>query len=180
MLEVVLICIAVCADAFAAACAFGIKGVRVGLLSALLIGLTGAAFLGASLVLAGAVSCVLSGSFCKTFSAAVLILLAMKNLVDAHSPSGESAPATENLSVKGSLILASALSVDSLGVGFGAGVTMTAAHKLYAVLLCLILGVVSVLLGHFVGRLSSRRAGGFKTALVSSAILFVTAVMKLV
>ena len=181
MLEVILICIAVCADAFAAACAFGIRGIRAGLLPAVLIGLTGAAFLGISLTLAGAVSCVVSEPLCVTLSASVLILVAMKNLADAQSGSmSRETDISEKMSARDSLVLAAALSVDSLGVGFGAGVTMTGAHKLYAVLLCFILGVLSVMLGHFIGRVSSKGAGGRKTALISSSVLFVIAVMKLI
>lgn len=181
MLEVVLICIAVCADAFAAAYAYGLKGVQIGLLSSAVIGFTGALFLGVSLSAASAVSALLSPSVCTTFSAAVLILIAMKNLADAQPsarPEGEST--ADDISAKGSFVLAAALSVDSLGVGFGAGVTMTSAHKLSAVLLCLLLGVIGVRLGHFLGSIFSCKASRYKTALLSSAILFLIAVMKLV
>ena len=181
MLEVILICIAVCADAFAAAYAFGIKGVSIRPAPAVIIGLTGAIFLGVSLAAACAVSEVFPPALCKTLSAAMLILISMKNLADASAlPDSDETPLRESMSVRDSVILASALSVDSLGVGFGAGVTMTSAHKLYAVLLCLVLGVMSVILGHFLGGVFSHRASRRKTALISSSILFVTAVMKLV
>ena len=180
MLVVILICIAVCADAFTAAYAYGIKGVKIRPLPAILISITGAVFLGVSLTAACAVSSFLSLKLCKTLSASILILIAMKNLVDAQTVNEKnenSVPAA--LSVKGSLILASALSVDSLGVGFGAGVTMTAAQKLYAAALCLLLGLISVSLGHLLGGKFSKKASRYKSALISSAILFIISIMKL-
>ena len=180
MFEVILICIAVCADAFAAAYSYGLRGVKIKPLPAFTISLTGAAFLAAALTAAQAIGCLLSDKLCKTLSAAILILIAMKNLVDAQSVS-HSTPdeRRDTLSVKGSLILAAALSVDSLGVGFGAGVTMPVKYKLTAVGLCLLLRLVSVTAGHILGGAFSRKASRYKTALISSAILFVLAVNKL-
>jgi len=180
MLEIILICVAVCADAFAAAYAYGLGGERIRALPAVMIGLVGAVFLGVSLLAAGAVGKLLPGGLCSTVSAAILILIAMKNLVDAQRVSTPSPiPEREAMSLRGSFFLAAALSVDSLGVGFGAGVTMTARHKLYACVLCLLLGTLCVVLGHLLGKVCSRGAGRYKTALASSAILFVIAVMKL-
>lgn len=178
MLEVILICIAVCADAFTAAYAYGLKGYKLGPLPAVIIGFTGAAFLGTSLTASYAVSSILPGGLCKTLSASLLILIAMNSLAGALRQ--ESSDAPESMTVKGSLILAAALSVDSLGVGFGAGVTMTGLHKLYAALLCFVLGVLSVFLGQLSGRLLSKKASRYRTTLISSTILFIIAVMKLV
>ena len=177
MLEIILICIAVCADAFSAAYAYGLKGIRIRPLAAVVIGLTGAAFLGAALTASSAVSSLLPGSLCRTLSASILILIAMNGLVGALQQTDDTAQ--ETMTIKGSFILAAALSVDSLGVGFGAGVTMAALHRLYAAALCFVLGVLSVFLGHFLGGLLSKKASRYKTALISSTILFIIAVMKL-
>ena len=180
MLEAILICIAVCADAFAAGYAYGIKGMRIGLIPAFMIGLTGAVFLGASLWAAGAVSGLLSHRLCSTLSAAILILIAMKSLADAQPSPNCDVPGSGDITLGSSLVLAAALSVDSLGVGFGAGVTMRPVCKLFAAALCLLLGMSSVLLGRFLGVRHSKGAGSRSTALVSSGLLFFIAVMKLI
>ena len=176
MLTLVLLSLAVCTDAFAAACAFGVQGVKVRLLPAVIISLTGAVFLGAALFMSGALGCMIPKSLYGSIAAAVLILTGMKNLSDAcFEDHGRRYTA---LTLRESFVTASALSADSLGVGAGAGLDMSSHDKAAACIICLLFGLISVFLGQTAGRIFSKRLSRYHTALLSSSVLFVLAVMK--
>lgn len=176
MLEIILLSLAVCTDAFAAACAYGVKGIKIKALPTLIISLTGAVFLGAALFTSTAVGELLPVALSGTLSATVLILIAMKNLSDSYVSDDDDL--SSSLSLRGSLVTAAVLSADSVGAGFGAGLTMSAADKACACVLCFVLGMFSVLIGQITGRVCARKLNKYHTALMSAAVLFVLAVMK--
>ena len=178
MLTVILVSLAVCTDAFAAACACGVQGVKIRLMPAFIISLTGAVILGAAFFMSGAIGRMIPGSLCGSIAAALLILTGMKNLSDACSYPDDCK--CTSLTLSESFVTAAALSADSLGVGTGAGLDMSSHDKAAACIICLLLGLVSIFLGQTAGRIFSKRLSRYHAALMSSSVLFVLAVIKCV
>lgn len=180
MSEAILIAAAVCADLFAAALAYGVKRIRIGAAGCGIIVFIGALFLGVSLFASTLVKSLAGTALCAQLSAAMLILIAMKNLSSACMDDPSPLPPDgEPLGFVSAVVTGLALSADSLAVGFGAGVTMSVNDKLLAVLISLVLGALCIAAGLFLGRKLCKTMSRYRTALVSSAVLFVLAVMKL-
>lgn len=181
MPEAFLTALAVCADAFAAALTYGIKNVQLGILQRSVIAVMGAVFLGVSLFASSAVQRLVSADVCALISAALLILISMKNLSSACEEPASPIMDLKNtkLGTASAAVVGLALSADSLGVGFGAGVTMDIKTKLSAVLFCLLFGLVFISVGLFLGSKLCKSLSRYHTALISSSVLFVLAIMKL-
>lgn len=167
MLQIILPAWVVCLDLFFTAIAYGISGIRIPLRAACILSGTGATLFLAAMELAKWSGKILPTSFCKT--AGIILLAAMggamllKSLVnpaqkDAARPNLRTvyfdteiadADHSRSLSAKEALLLAIALSVDSLAVGVGIG--WQDSHPIYIGIFTLLFGILGILCGTRMG-----------------------------
>ena len=205
----ILLVLAVVLDGFAACFAYGVNKIKIPLLSAVLLSLMGTGMLLFSLAAADWFGNYIPRHICKILSFSMLFCIGLCNLFQNsvkavlqkagnHSKkmsfrwSGLSfmlsvcldetkadADCSKILSVREALTLGTALSIDSLTIGFGSGLV----GQNYPFILVLALGMhmTAILLGHFLGEKVSQRAKDDHLSLewLGSAILMVLAFIRL-
>ena len=167
----------VCGDMLLTAAAYGTSGIRISLRAALILSGIGAAALTASMLSAALLSCFIPAFWCRCAGAFILASLGMVSMLRSiarppEESTGDSTPHfldicrntvnadadhSKTLSWNEAALLALALSLDSLGAGFGAG--LHSAHPVRSGIFCLIIGFFCVILGHWLGRRLHRRSG---------------------
>lgn len=206
MILAFLLVIAVCIDAFATSVTYGIRKISIPVFSAIVISSIGTTFLGISLYLAGLVQKFIPASLCMTLSVILLIFLGVVSLFQSTIKSylkkhkgqknmrfslfdisfvveimfDETKADADNskvLSAKEALLLAVALSVDSLATGFSAG--LAAPNFSGIVLLCLVIGFISVRIGCVIGKKISEKSN-LNLSWTSGVVLILLALTKII
>lgn len=184
MLQIILLVIAVCIDAFAVSLTYGMGNIKIPVFSALIISAVGTVFLSVSVFLASLVASAIDKKTCIVLSMSLLILLGVINIFQnsikayLRRHKGKKNVSfslfdisfvveiffdetkadwdnSKSLSAKEALVLAIPLSIDSLASGFSAGLGMTSLWGI--VILSFIAGLLLILLGSFIGRRISRK-----------------------
>ncbi|MCM1022481.1 MAG: manganese efflux pump [Prevotella sp.] len=172
MLKILLLTAAVCADGFASAAGIGAAGIKIPLRSSVIIGFTGSLFLTCSAAFADLIGRFIPEKVCGAVSFVLLILLGLFNLFQGYfkrlaerskgrgkSPGpvalffdGTAADAdnSKSISPREAVVLAAALSADSLVTGVSAGLGNLNVPLLAAVSFAA--GTLSVTLGCRLGR----------------------------
>lgn len=193
MLQIILPAWTVCLDLFFTAVAYGVSGIRIPLRAACILSGTGAIFFFAAMELAKWSGRILPTSFCKI--AGIILLAAMggamllKSLVEPTRKNtappnlrtvyfdAETADAdcSRSLSAREALLLAVALSVDSLAVGVGIG--WQDSQPILIGVFTLLFGIVGILCGTKIGmRLHRKQKRDYSW--LSGAFLLLLAVMQ--
>ncbi|MGG7176720.1 sporulation membrane protein YtaF [Clostridium paraputrificum] len=206
MIESILLVSSVCIDAFVASVAYGTNKIKIPILSAMVISLVGSIVLGISLFFGGFIKDFLPGTLPIILSFAILMILGVyrlfeglcKNFIQKKKKLDK--PVTfkifdmnfilqvyadetkadfdksKVLSIKEAFYLASALSFDSLAVGFGS--SLVGGGYLQTILLCFLIGVTAVLVGFFIGKKIQEKAN-LNLSWLSGVILMILAINKL-
>jgi len=206
MIESLLLVSSVCIDAFVASIAYGTNKIKIPIISAIIISFIGSFVLGISLFFGGFIKDCLPGNLPIILSFSILMFLGFyrlfeglfKNYIQAKSTLDK--PLTfklfdihfvlqvyadetkadfdksKTLTSKESFYLAFALSFDSLAVGFGS--SLVGSGYLQTVFLCLILGIIAVLVGVFIGKKLIEKSN-VNLSWLSGIILMILALNKL-
>lgn len=180
MLETILLVLSVSIDSFLASIAYGTSKIRIPLLSALIVDIISASMLGFSLLIGGFLQNYISSNIAKIISFFILFFLGIYRLFESllksyiKKRSHNFSPLTfkvfdfkfvlqvyadevkadfdksKILTPKEAFYLAFALSLDSLAVGFGSSLIFI--NYIQVFIVALIIGLVSILLGAFIGR----------------------------
>lgn len=206
MLMSFLLVIALCTDAFATAITYGISKIKIPFSSALIISLIGTVFLAVSLFLSGLLMKAIPRELCVTLSAALLFFIgtisifqnSIKAYLKKHCGAAKvsfslfsisfavsifidekcaDADNSKSLSPKEAVMLAFALSVDSVASGFSAGLSLE--NRLLTIIMCLIICLLCVFLGSAIGQRISKNIT-LNLGWLSGFVLMSIAVMKLV
>lgn len=206
MLLAVLLVIALCVDAFATSVTYGIRKIKIPVSSALVISFIGTTFLGIALSLATVLKQFISSQTCIAISVALLFFLGITSLFQSTIKSylkkhkgqknvkfslfdisfvvdiyiDETKADYDNsktLSAKEAILLAIALSVDSLATGFSAGLAINSI--LEVLILCFVMGFVAVKIGCFIGDRISKKSK-VNLSWSSGVILIILAVLKII
>ncbi len=204
MLAAFLLVIAICIDAFTTSITYGIGGIKIPTISALIISFMGTVFLTVSLFFAKVISGYISPQLCITLSVSLLILIGVTNLfqntIKAYLRKNKKKNVrfslfnisfvidifldetkadidnSKTLSAMEALMLGFALSVDSLATGFCAGLSVVSIPE--AIALCFLIGFLAVSLGCFIGEKVSKRTK-VDLSWLSGVTLIILAVSKL-
>ena len=206
MIESLLLVASICIDSFVASMTYGSDRIKIPISSAFIIGMISSLILGISLFLGGFIKDLLPGKFAIILSFLILMILGiyrffegiLKGLILKHIILDKSLTiklfhlklvlqvyadetkadldCSKILSIKESIYLAFALSFDSLAVGFGSSLAMN--NYINIVLLSLIVGITSILLGVFIGRKIAEKTNIIPSWL-SGVILMVLASIRL-
>lgn len=205
MLSAFLLVIAVCIDAFATSVTYGMGKIKIPVTSAVIISGIGTGFLAVSILFARILSNFINPQVCTLLSVILLIILGVTNLfqnsIKAYLRKNkgkknvsfsfsnisfiidiildETKADVDNskvLSPKESLMLAIALSIDSIATGFSAGLCVASVWETIA--LSFIIGFTCVKTGCIIGERISRSIK-LDLAWLSGVILIILAVIKL-
>lgn len=178
MLSAFLLVIAISIDAFAVSVTYGIRKIKIPLVSAMIISLTGTGFLLISLFCAKLFSSFLQESTCKILSIILLMIIGLTDLFQStiktylRKNKGQANVSfsvfnisfaidifidetkadrdnSKTLSAKEAVLLAIALSIDSLATGFSAGLSLS--NIPLQIIFCFIAGIVFCLTGRLIG-----------------------------
>ncbi len=204
MLFAFLLVFAVCIDSFATSLSYGISRIKIPVFSAVIISAVGTSVLGISILSAKALSTYIDNNVCITLSVILLFFLGVTNLFQnsikaylrKHKGNKkvsfsfadisffiniilEEATAdfdnSKTLSSREAFMLAIALSIDSLATGFSAG--LSAGNIVPIILLCFIIGLLSVMAGGIIGERLSK-AINVNMGWLSGVILIILALIK--
>ncbi|PRR81466.1 sporulation membrane protein YtaF [Clostridium vincentii] len=206
MIQSLLLVSSVCIDAFVASIAYGTNRIKIPVLSAIIISFVGSLILGISLFFGGFIKDFLPGNLPIILSFSILMLLGIYRLFEGlfknyiQKKHKIDKPLTfklfdiqfvlqvyadetkadfdksKTLTSKESFYLASALSFDSLAVGFGS--SLVGGGYIQTVFLCLILGIIAVLVGVFIGKKLVAKTN-INLSWLSGVILMILALNKL-
>lgn len=206
MIESLLLVSSVCIDAFVASIAYGTNKIRIPIISSLIINIIGSLTLGISLFFGGFISSFLPGKLPIYISFFILVTIGIyrlfegifknyirkKNYLDKHltikifdmniilqiyaDEIKADFDKSKILTSKEALYLAFALSFDSIAVGFGS--SLVGGGYLLTISLCFLIGLVSVILGQFLGRKFSEKSQ-LNLSWLSGLILIILAITKL-
>ena len=181
--EALAIALALSLDSFACGLAYGASQIKVPLRSALIVAIICSLTLGFTLLLGSAVAPYISQTAVQYISFAILLTMMLLKLFDVRFilKVFEDEQAADNnkdklLSKKEAISLALALSLDSLGVGFSAG--MSGTNTVYLIIFSLLIGASALLIGQRTGTAAAHKV---KDGLcwVSGIILLALAISKL-
>lgn len=179
ILEVLLINFSLCLDAFAAGLAYGAEKIKLPLVSLLVINLICTAFLAVSLFLGSKISVLISADTAVWISAGLLAAIGIWKIAGGLNackhPEDADKDRSRVISPAEAAALAVALSVDGLAVGFGAGLSTTAA--LWILLLSLVTDPAAILAGKYVGGKITAKLK-INQGLLSGGMLIALAVLK--
>lgn len=204
MLSAVLLIIAISIDAFAVSITYGIKKIKIPFVSAMIISLTGTGFLLLSLFLAKLVTNYIDKSICTILSIILLMTIGFTDLFQSSIKSylrkhkgqanvsfsvfnisfavdiflDETKADRDNsktLSAKEAIMLAIALSVDSLATGFSAGLSIT--NILAQIVMCFFAGIIFCLAGRAIGEKIQAKSR-IDLSWLSGVILIILAISK--
>lgn len=206
MIESLLLVSSVCIDAFVASIAYGTNKIEIPILSSIIISGIGSLFLGISLLAGGFIKDFLPGNLPTILSFSILMILGIYRLFEGlfknyiQQKTSLDKPLkfkifdmnfvlqvyadetkadfdkSKILTTKESIYLASALSFDSLAVGFGS--SLVGNGYIRTVLLCFIIGIITVLLGVFIGKKLLEKSN-VNLSWLSGVILMILAINKL-
>jgi len=206
LIEPLLLVSSVCIDAFVASIAYGTNRIKIPIVSAIIVSFIGSLILGISLFFGGYIKAFLPGNLPIILSFSILLLLGVYRLFEGifknyiQEKSKLDKPLTfklfdinfvlqvyadetkadfdksKTLTPKEAFYLATALSFDSLAVGFGS--SLVGGGYLQTVFLCLILGIIAVLLGVFIGKKLMEKSN-INLSWLSGVILMILALYKL-
>lgn len=206
MLSVILLVLAISIDAFAVSVTYGIRHIRIPFVSALIISFVGTFFLFISLSFANLITKYISDQVCVSLSIILLVLIAFASLFEstikaylkAHKgqknvsfslseisfaidifldETKADKDNSKSLSPKEAVLLAVALSVDSLASGFSAG--LTNGYFALQLILCFIATIIFCLGGRKLGERISDRSS-VDISWVSGILLLCLAMIKLI
>lgn len=192
---------AVCAniDNFTVGIAYGIKKIKIGLISNLLIALITGAGTFVSMAVGLWLSRFLPVSAANLIGSVILIILGVFVAADffkakkrqkankndrgdfcskiLEEPELADQNSSGTIDVKESLLLAVALSVNNFGLGIGASIT---GLNIFATVLCTVLGsILSIILGCLLGRSCLSRLFGRYAALVSGILIILLGIYEI-
>lgn len=206
MIESLLLVSAVCIDAFVASIAYGTNKIEIPFSSSIIISIIGSIFLGISLFFGSFIKDFLPGNLAIILSFCILMIIGIyrffeglfKNYIVRKNKfnkpltfkifdlnfvlqvyADETKADFDNskiLTVKESIYLAAALSIDSLAVGFGDSLANT--KYISSIILCFIIGVIAVSLGQFIGKKLIEKSN-LNLSWLSGIILMILAVKRL-
>lgn len=205
MLSALLLVLAVCIDAFATSVSYGMGKIKIPFFSALIISLIGTSFLAVSIFFAKILSNFINPQTCVILSVILLIFLGITNLFQnslktfLKKHKGQKNVSfslfdisfvieifldetkadfdnSKTLSPKEAIVLAIALSLDSLASGFSAGLLVK--HFWEPVVLSLIIGILAVISGSLIGQRISRKTD-VNLSWISGVVLICLAVIKI-
>jgi putative Mn2+ efflux pump MntP len=179
--EGIALALACSVDAFAAGFAYGGRGIHIPWLSGLLLAFVCTVFLGASLWLGGVLSKFIPGWLTAAVCFVILFSLGAAKLLESiirRTPKEGTADKNKDMTISPAeaAVLAIALSLDGLAVGFGAGVGQ--ADALVTVIASLIIGTAAIMGGAKFGK-RVRRAAPFNMSWISGVILIGLAVLRI-
>ena len=203
MLESILLVLSICIDSFVCSIAYGCNKIKVPFYSSLFISIICTTILGASLFLGNIFKIFIPLHYCRSFSFTILLILGLSRLFEGVFKSllrkkyisekpiklklfdfilliyvDETMADIDNskiLSIKESIYLAIALSLDSLAVGIGASLAMK--NYILTMILSLIINLLTILIGVFIGKSITRKLS-LNLSWLSGAILIVLAFFK--
>ena len=203
MIESLLLVSSVCIDAFVASIAYGTNKIKIPFYASIVISIIGSIFLGISLFLGSFIKDFLPTNFAVLLSFCILMIIGIyrffegifKNYISKKNKllkplkfkifdlnfvlqvyADETIADFDHskvLTIKESLYLASALSFDSIAVGFGGN-----SEYLSSIFLCFIIGVLAVSLGQVIGKKLVEKSN-LNLSWLSGIILMVLAVKRL-
>lgn len=202
MFEALLLVLSVCIDSLVASIAYGTNKIKIPITSAVIISFICSLFLGTSLFLGSLLKNIIPANLCCYLSFFILFFLGiyqlfgsifksfLKKRIKIDKPlkfklfdmnfilqvyADETKADFDNsntLSLKESIYLATALSFDSLAVGFGSSLSMT--HYFTIIFLSFTIGILFIILGVTLGKKLVEKAS-FDLSWLSGAILIVLA-----
>ncbi len=205
MLQSLLLVLSLCIDTFVASIAYGSDKIKIPFTSALIINGVCSSILGVSLFLGSSFKDTLSSNIASTMSFYLLLLLGVYRLFESffknyiNKFSYKQVPLTfklfdfkfvleiyanetkadydksKLLNSKEAFYLAIALSLDSLAVGFGS--SLGSVHYVEVLVLSLIVGIFSLLLGSYLGSRFIEKVD-INLSWVSGAILIFLALIR--
>jgi len=178
--ESILLVTAVSVDAFTVGLVYGAGRIKVPLVSVLIVTGVSGAVLGAALTVGSLLGSLLPGGATRYVSFAILFVLGLISMLD-RSRHHEAEQANKNrdtmISPGEAAALGTALSVDSLGVGVGAGVSLAQIPMILIV--SFFIGALAIWSGDRLGRMASARCP-FHLCWLSGVLLLLLAFWKLV
>lgn len=206
MIESLLLVSSVCIDAFVASIAYGTNKIKIPFYSSIIISIIGSIFLGISLFLGNFIKDFLPGNLPILLSFCILMIIGIyrffeglfKNYIAKKNKfnkpltfkifdlnfvlqvyADETKADFDNskvLTIKESLYLASALSFDSIAVGFGDSLGNN--EYIYSIIFCFIIGVIAVSLGQIIGKKLIEKSN-LNLSWLSGIILMILAIKKI-
>lgn len=206
MFASLLLVLSISLDSFVASIAYGTNKIKIPLKSALIIDIVSALVLGFSLAIGSIAKDFIPGNIAVIFSFTILVGLGIYRLFEcifkgyilkhsnSHKPltfklfdfkfvmevyADETKADFDNskiLSPKEAFYLSLALSLDSLAVGFGS--SLITINLIEVIFFCLITGIISILLGVFIGRKFVEKVN-FNLSWLSGVLLIVLAFMRI-
>ena len=168
MLEIILLITAVSVDGFVSAIGISSAGIKIPWCSAIVISLTGTLFLGTAVFFSDYIAEFIPEQICSGISTAILVMLGILNLFHgsiSRKSNEKSCPKavkmyfdgtqadkdlSKSISCAEAVILAAALSADSLVTGMGAG--LDGMDIIPLLLFSAVSGVISICSGTYIGR----------------------------
>lgn len=204
MLQALLLVFALCIDAFATSITYGIGKIKIPIISSLIISFVGASFLGIALFLSSIIQHLISTQVCIGISVVLLLFLGIVNLfqnsikaylrkckgqknvqfsflninfvLDVYLDETKADADNSNvLSSKEALMLAIALSVDSLATGFSAG--LGEVNGFGILFFCFVFGFLCVNCGCQIGQRISM-CTSINLSWISGIVLIILALIK--
>ena len=176
IIEVLLLVIALSIDAFISSFAYGTKRIKIPLKSVLVINIVCRVILGVSLFLGAFISPFIHKEFTKGISFIIIFLLGLMKLFDKTVEVEAGVDSSKILSEIEAIYLAVALSIDSLVVGFGAG--LSTINYIHVLVFSFIADMIAVMLGCFLGNKVTEKLN-LNISWLSGIILIVLAFLKL-
>lgn len=182
LIEILFLSAAVSIDAFVACFAYGMRRIKIPLVSALLLTGISVLFLSVSLLAGSLLSSFVPAGLTTQISFLILFLLGILKLFERPDDSKASNADANNdhlLSLAEAFYLGIALSLDSLAAGLGVGMlpVFGPAYFLTSIVLAFLTGLLSIGAGILLGKtVSSRLNGNFSR--ISGLILIALAFMK--
>ncbi|MBE6047872.1 MAG: sporulation membrane protein YtaF [Clostridium sp.] len=206
MIESLLLVSSVCIDAFVASIAYGTNKIKIPFYSSIIISIIGSIFLGISLFLGNFIKDFLPGNLPILLSFCILMIIGIyrffeglfKNYIAKKNKfnkpltfkifdlnfvlqvyADETKADFDNskvLTIKESLYLASALSFDSIAVGFGDSLGNN--EYIYSIIFCFIIGVIAVSLGQIIGKKLIEKSN-LNLSWLSGIILMILAIKRI-
>lgn len=206
MLQAILLVLALCLDAFFASLAYGAEKIHIPLRSALVIDLIGSSFLALSLIAAIALQQFIPAGLCSVISFCILLCMGVSTLFSSAIKSllrkatnnqkkvtlrysgirfvldvyldetKADADHSKSLGIREAVYLGTALSIDSLVMGFASGLAI--ANPLQVVAVSLVIHLAAILLGCFIGQKLAKKTNA-NLSWISGGIFVLLAFMKI-
>ncbi len=204
--QTIFLVVALSIDAFVVSASYGANKITIPILSSLLMTLICTLSLAISLFLGSALSSIVSPSLTKIMACSLLIFLGIEQLFDSYikslikknknlekkvqfkisdlkfvlniyaDPQTADIDKSKSLSLFESIFLATALSLDGLVVGFGAGLVQISIIK---ILICsLIINLLAIIGGFFIGNIIGKKCK-LDLSFLSGTILIILAIMTI-